>query len=514
MKELKERIVKMPLAQKNHIFNNSFKQTRRSLAKYHGVSEATISRVVSEYERYNGMSKHDAETTKTPVEPGNYADKIAQMTGIPNSVPTKSINKPSKDFLKFDGAKLIRLGRYAITNNVAKAARIFGTDNSTVVQAVDFYNANKSNETTRAEVQSFPPVTLKLPEDQWYPPAGTTRDVKQPTTPIKPESLIEFEALDNVKRAQIALNDASHGIAHVKAAQGISSALVIRCSMWYETSAIKKVYDAEEKAKQTQEELDAEQEAIALEAYETKPVGINPDELKYVITPFNVCFSWKGESYAADISATNFPAVVLALTSGDAQTAIDNIDVASAIEYYMKGYVVVEHGIVKYQGMQITGGMTSRIIDAMTSGDETKVSALVMFFNNLMENPSNRAVNELFGFLEANDIVLTEDGYFYAWKKVRANYKDIYTGTMDNSPGTMVSVPRNMVDENSEVTCSHGLHVCSKSYLGHFGNCVDNRVVRVKVHPRDVVAIPKDYNNSKMRCSGYYVVEDATSEIY
>jgi hypothetical protein len=86
---------------------------------------------------------------------------------------------------------------------------------------------------------------------------------------------------------------------------------------------------------------------------------------------------------------------------------------------------------------------------------------------------------------------------------------DCASNTFDNSPGKTVTMPRNQVDEDDQRTCSAGLHVCSKSYIGHFGSGSD-RIVSVKVHPRDVVSIPVDYNDAKMRTCGYVVLEDVT----
>lgn len=233
----------------------------------------------------------------------------------------------------------------------------------------------------------------------------------------------------------------------------------------------------------------------------------------FVVTPVNVLFTYKGKQYTADCTAKNYSKIVDAVVKREYQVAIDLIDIGSAITKYMKGHVSIEDGVVNYKGTPITGGMTSRIIDAMSSGDEKVVAQLVAFFDNLMLNPSFRAVNELFDFLKAADIELSDDGHFYAWKKVRSDYKDIYTGTMDNSPGRRLTMPRNMVEEDSSKTCSAGLHVCSKSYLKHYGTSPANRVVRVKVNPKDVVAIPKDYNDAKMRCSEYFVVADVTGQV-
>ena len=126
-----------------------------------------------------------------------------------------------------------------------------------------------------------------------------------------------------------------------------------------------------------------------------------------------------------------------------------------------------------------------------------------------MENPSLRAVEELYGFLEVCMLPITEDGHFLAYKKVRSDFKDIYSGTMDNSVGQVLDMPRNSVDEDKDRTCSSGLHFCAKSYLSHFGswNSSGNRVVVVKINPRDVVAIPSDYNNAKGRTCRYEVVD-------
>jgi ribosome modulation factor len=137
--------------------------------------------------------------------------------------------------------------------------------------------------------------------------------------------------------------------------------------------------------------------------------------------------------------------------------------------------------------------------------DGFTVEPLVNFMHNLMKNPSKRSVDELYGFLEKNNLPLTPDGHFLAYKKVRRDFKDIHSGTMDNSPGTVVEMERNMVDDNKDQTCSTGLHFCGLSYLDHFGGN-DSRVVIVKIDPADVVSIPSDYNGAKGRACRYEVI--------
>jgi hypothetical protein len=129
--------------------------------------------------------------------------------------------------------------------------------------------------------------------------------------------------------------------------------------------------------------------------------------------------------------------------------------------------------------------------------------------HNLMANPSARAVSELYGFLEKGGMPITPDGYFLAYKKVRANYKDCHSGTMDNSVGKVVQMERNAVNDDKDITCSHGLHFCSRSYLDHFGG---DRIVIVKINPADVVSIPSDYNDAKGRACRYEVIGELAGE--
>jgi hypothetical protein len=154
-----------------------------------------------------------------------------------------------------------------------------------------------------------------------------------------------------------------------------------------------------------------------------------------------------------------------------------------------------------WDGEVFNGTLATRMVAMLTEG--FTIEPLVKFMENLLENPSKRSVDELYGFLEKNNLPITPDGHFLAYKKVRIDYKDVYSGTMDNSPGQVVTMPRNKVDDDKDRTCSAGLHFCSEGYLRHFGG---ERTVIVKINPRDVVSIPSDYDNTKGRACQYEVV--------
>ena len=173
-----------------------------------------------------------------------------------------------------------------------------------------------------------------------------------------------------------------------------------------------------------------------------------------------------------------------------------------------KGRVTVADGEVLYDGHVINNTLANRIVDMARDG--FNIGYMVKFLENLMQNPSHRAVNELYDFLAAGAIPITQDGMFLTYKKIRNDWTDIHSGKFDNSIGAVSEMPRNMVDEDSDRTCSAGLHVCSYSYLPHFGWGDNNRVVICEVNPRDVVAIPRDYNNAKMRVCRYVVLSEVS----
>lgn len=141
------------------------------------------------------------------------------------------------------------------------------------------------------------------------------------------------------------------------------------------------------------------------------------------------------------------------------------------------------------------------------------IDPIVKFWINLRKNPSHRSQTQLFGFLEANHIPIKEDGTFVAYKKVSVVdgvLMDTYSRTIDNSVGKTIKMNRADVDDNPNQTCSKGLHVAGWVYAQGFGGQV---LVEVEVNPENVVAVPTDYNNQKMRVCEYTVVNVCEEKI-
>lgn len=151
--------------------------------------------------------------------------------------------------------------------------------------------------------------------------------------------------------------------------------------------------------------------------------------------------------------------------------------------------------------------VVSRIVENFKKGVE--FNYLLQFLDNVAENPSNTAIQELYMFLEDNSLPITPDGYFLAFKRITKDYTDCYTNSFDNRVGAIVEMKREDVDDDRDRTCSNGLHFCAKGYLKSYHG---DRIVVVKINPADVVSIPSDYNNMKGRCCKYMVVAEVVAK--
>lgn len=185
------------------------------------------------------------------------------------------------------------------------------------------------------------------------------------------------------------------------------------------------------------------------------------------------------------------------------QQALEMMDSASRITKHSKGEFYVQDGMIFHKGELIPQELSNRIIQFADAG--LPVKPLINFWENLSNNPSADAKKDLFSFLNHNHIPLTEDGCFIAYKRVRDDFTDLNSGKFDNNVGQKPHMDRNDVDPDRNNTCSRGLHVAAFNYANTF--YANGHLLAVKVNPKDVVAVPIDYNGEKMRVSGYEVME-------
>jgi len=134
-------------------------------------------------------------------------------------------------------------------------------------------------------------------------------------------------------------------------------------------------------------------------------------------------------------------------------------------------------------------------------------SYLLNFWDKLQKNPNPESIKMLYTFLEHNGHPIMSDGCFIAYKAVRVDMYDHHSRTNLHKIGRVVKMDREKVNSNPRETCSTGLHIAAWEYLKEFHNG-ESRILEVIVNPKDVVAVPNDYNGSKCRTCAYKVYRE------
>jgi len=241
----------------------------------------------------------------------------------------------------------------------------------------------------------------------------------------------------------------------------------------------------------------------------------NTQNIPYVIkTNGSVTLYLNDECLTVATDHPNYNKIIDAIKSNDFSQIETLVNVAKAVTQYTSGRVKIINGEIFYGDFAVHNTLTDRIIKMM--GEGFKFDHMIKFLENLMQNSSKRAVDETYWFLENYGLPITDDGCFIAYKAVRNNYTDIYSGKFNNTIGSVVSMSRNQVDDNYGIDCSHGLHVGALDYVVGYGHFVKgqpiadggNRLLLVKVNPKDVVSVPKYEGHTKMRVCEYTVVSE------
>lgn len=233
--------------------------------------------------------------------------------------------------------------------------------------------------------------------------------------------------------------------------------------------------------------------------------------LSFTIGRSTISVFLDGEFFTIDDSHANYSPLLDELRKPseerDLNSIRDFVTIRNMIEAMSFGRVSIDDAAVYFEGNQVNNYMTQRMLEIIQQGLD--IEPWARFMDNVFDNPAAYARDELYEWMEKANMPLTPDGCFLAFKKVRGNYMDCHTGRFDNSPGNILEMSRESCDTNRHNHCSSGFHFCSVGYLGSFGG---QRVVVVKINPRDVTSIPSDYQFTKGRTCRYEVVAELTQE--
>jgi hypothetical protein len=234
-------------------------------------------------------------------------------------------------------------------------------------------------------------------------------------------------------------------------------------------------------------------------------------DINFLITRDSVTLSIDGANEVATSDHVNFTAIRAHVLDEEYDEAMALMNVSVGIQNWGQGSLKIEDGKVVYVGMELTGKLVDRIIEMMVGGD-TAFEKFAKFLNLVMEQNSYKTRSRLMDFAAHGKLDIDDNGYIVAFKNVREDYYDKHSGTFRNMIGDSPSMRRSDVNDDHDVSCSAGLHVCSPTYLKGFWG-ISGRTMRVVVDPRDMVSVPYDYADSKARVCRYSVVEDVTDNI-
>ena len=228
----------------------------------------------------------------------------------------------------------------------------------------------------------------------------------------------------------------------------------------------------------------------------------NPDPVKgYVMATID------GVQYTVQVGNTLFIDALDAYRKADWQSFIDATSPSKKISHLFAKYdnVEVNEGVLYVNGDKVNEIISDRLMTFLERGVDTM--PIMKFISRLELNPSSRAVKELYTFLEHKALPLTDSGTFLAYKAVNANYMDCHSNTYFNGVGSVLSMPRNKVDDNKEVGCSYGFHAGTLDYASNFMP-QNGHLMLVEIDPADVVSIPVDSEFQKLRTCRYKVVQE------
>lgn len=230
----------------------------------------------------------------------------------------------------------------------------------------------------------------------------------------------------------------------------------------------------------------------------------------------------------------NFDQIVALATAGE-EIDPSLFDVAAFVSKQFEPLserVSVRGGRVYLDGDEIDNALTRQVVRFLDEGvDDWR--PLVAFFENVQANPEPHSRENLYRWIAAlqeidGGLTITDEGNIVGYKGVKRNPaeqgeeggyvslnhgyaivdgEEHSEGAVPNEVGSVIEMPRSQVEHNPSRGCSVGLHVGTHAYAKSWGS----HVLEVEVNPRDVVSVPTDASDQKMRVCRYQVVAEVAA---
>lgn len=235
----------------------------------------------------------------------------------------------------------------------------------------------------------------------------------------------------------------------------------------------------------------------------------------------NITVYKRGETkpYIADSTHPMWDKILAGVTADDVKV-LGLFHLAEAAQRSMLSERVgVANGKLYFDGDEVNDVLAQHIVETLAADQNPNVH--VRLLENIQQNPNPESRQLLFRFLATHKFTITTAGNIVGykgvdaaltngkrWKSTRAGiaivngvYQD--KGSVYQDVGDVVEMPRSKVTFDPNDACSSGLHVGNWGYVKEYFS--HHPVLRVEVNPRDVVSVPHDANDSKMRVCRYVV---------
>jgi hypothetical protein len=176
-------------------------------------------------------------------------------------------------------------------------------------------------------------------------------------------------------------------------------------------------------------------------------------------------------------------------------------------------------GQIFFEDYLLKTNLTDRIYQYWEN--EVPYEPLLNLLRKIMSHKKERSYmqEDLFDFLEYNDLPITEDGCFLAYKNTNSDGSPPY----QTDSNIRYEVGKEVVelaakDNYDRGACNGaGLYFGNRKYWGSNWNGKEwggnGRMFLVKIDPRDVVSIPNNYNDGKAKCWKLKVVKEFTHSV-
>ena len=246
------------------------------------------------------------------------------------------------------------------------------------------------------------------------------------------------------------------------------------------------------------------------------------NQVPYIFNENSVTIFWEGKPYTILKDHPNYHSVESALLEARYDDLEQYLDIARAVEDFVKGDIEVRDEVVYYKGYRLHGVVVDKLLEMLRAGLQDS-APLVNFITRLQSNPSANSVNELYSFMSYKSLPNTPEGKILGYKGVGDDFYS-NTGNADtivvqgevnerhqifNGVGETIEVARRSVDDNKDHHCSYGLHIGSYDYANNWAG-ENGKLLVVEFDPEDAVSVPTDCDFQKLRVCKYKVVADIT----